>query len=335
MKILVYASVFHPAIGGIENHTLFLVREFVRAGHQVKVITEQIQDPEKPLDGIEVIHSSSIAGQLRLFFWSDLLYMPNITLKGVWLFVFNPFKKWVISHNDFHLMYFNDLKTKFKNWLIKRASGNISVSKSVADFLKVPSAVIYNCYDNDKFKIYPEEKRDFDFVFVGRLVSQKGCELLIDACAMIKRPFTLNIIGDGFEMEKLRKKVEDFKLEDSIKFLGFKQNEELARLLNRHKVMIVPSLDVEGFGIVALEGLACGCEMIVSNAGGLAEAVGDQGSIFPMGDKDALHNLLESNLDKNNANLMNDARKKYLDDHSKAAVADKYIAFFKRITAKN
>lgn len=335
MKILVYSSVFYPAIGGIENHTLFLVREFVKAGHQVKVVTEQIQDPSKPLENIEVVHASNKWRQLQLFFWSDLVYMPNITLKGVWLFVFNPFKKWVISHNDFHLMYFNDLKTKFKNFLIKRAGGNIAVSNSVAKFLKVPSKVIYNCYNDELFKLYPDEKREFDFVFVGRLVSQKGCELLIDACADLQGPFTLNIIGDGFEMEKLQSKVKAMNLQNSVHFLGFKQNEELARQLNKHKTMIVPSLDVEGFGIVALEGMACGCHMIVSNAGGLEEAVGNHGDVFPMGDKQALEKLLQKRLDQNSIDTMNADKSAYLADHSRSAVASKYLDYFKQITSKN
>lgn len=335
MKILVYSSVFYPGIGGIENHTLFLVREFVNAGHQVKVVTEQAQDPAKPLEGIEVVHASSKWRQLQLFFWCDLVYMPNITLKGVWLFAFNPFKPWVISHNDFHLMYFNDLKTKFKNFLIRRSGGNISVSQSVANFLKVPSMVIYNCYNDQLFKLYPDEKREFDFAFVGRLVSQKGCELLIDACSEIDRPYTLNIVGDGFEMEKLQAKVKALKLDNKIRFLGFKQNEDLARTLNRHKVMIVPSLDVEGFGIVALEGMACGCKMIVSNAGGLAEAAGEFGYIFRMGDKAELKRLLELMLDENSQQVMDDARIAYLADHSRKAVADKYLGYFSQICHKN
>lgn len=335
MKILVYSSVFYPAIGGIENHSLFLVREFVKAGHQVKVVTEQVQDPSKPLDNIEVVHASEKWRQLQLFLWCDLVYMPNITLKGVWLFAFNPFKKWVISHNDFHLMYFNDLKTKFKNFLIKRASGNIAVSQSVANFLQVPSKVIYNCYNDELFKLYPEENRQYDFAFVGRLVSQKGCELLIDACAELNQKFTLNIIGDGFEMEKLQNKVKSLNLQDSISFLGFKQNEELARLLNQHRTMIVPSLDVEGFGIVALEGMACGCHMIVSNAGGLEEAVGAHGDVFPMGDKETLKSFLLKRLQLNANVEMDQTKTQYLTDHSRFAVADKYLRYFKQITSKN
>ncbi|MCC6818851.1 MAG: glycosyltransferase family 4 protein [Bacteroidia bacterium] len=331
MKILVYSSVFYPAIGGIENHTLFLVREFVDQGHQFKLVTEQTQDPNKPLDAIEVVHASDKWRQLQLFFWSDLVYMPNITLKGVWLFAFNPFKKWVISHNDFHLMYSNDLKTKFKNFLIKRASGNISVSQSVADFLKVPSKVIYNCYNNDLFKLYPDELRVYDFAFVGRLVSQKGCELLIDACAEIELNYTLNIIGDGFEMEALKAKVSQLGLNLKIHFLGFKQNEDLARLLNQHHTMIVPSLDVEGFGIVALEGMACGCHMIVSNAGGLSEAVANHGDVFPMGDKNKLKELLLNRLNSQTKFVESESKNNYLIDHSKKSVAIKYLDFFKQI----
>ena len=56
MKILIYSSVFYPAIGGIENHTRMLAAEFVRAGHQVKVVTEQAQGDAPPLHGIEIVH---------------------------------------------------------------------------------------------------------------------------------------------------------------------------------------------------------------------------------------------------------------------------------------
>lgn len=330
MKILVVSSVFYPAIGGIENHTLFLVKEFVKAGHVVKVITEQKQDPLKPLENIEIIHSSSIMGQLRLFFWSDLVYMPNITLKGVWLFAFNPFKKWVISHNDFSLQYTANFKAKLKRFFIARADVNIAVSQCLADFLPVKSKVIYNCYDDDVFKLYPDEKRDLDIIFVGRLVSQKGCALLIDACAELNVPFTLSIIGDGYEYESLNQKVKESGLEDKVKFHGFKKGVELARCLNRHKIMVVPSLDVEGFGIVALEGLACGCNMIVSEAGGLSEAVKGHAHTFQMGDKDGLVHALKKCLDPNTKSISNEIEKAaYLQDHSRKKVAEYYLETFK------
>ena len=190
-------------------------------------------------------------------------------------------------------MHTSGIKRRIKDFCIQRATRHIAVSRSVADSLAVESTVIHNCYDDEVFKLYPQEPRDFDFVFVGRLVSQKGCELLIDACSRLGRPFSLNIIGDGFESEKLRAKVKALGLERQIGFLGFMQGEALARMLNRHRTMVVPSLGVEGFGIVALEGLACGCRLLVSDAGGLTEAVDGQGEIFGVGDVDALHALLE------------------------------------------
>lgn len=329
MRILVYSSVFHPSIGGIENHTLLLVQEFLKAGHEIKIITEQMQDRKRMLGDLEIVHSSQKLKQLELFFWSEVVFMPNITLKGVWLFLFNPFKRWVISHNDFHLMYSNDLKTAIKKRLISRASENISVSKTVADFVQVKSTVVYNCYDNDTFKLYPDESREFDFVFVGRLVTQKGCEMLIDACSRLGKDFSLNIVGDGPESPKLKDKVSALGLNGNIKFLGFMQGESLARMLNRHKVMVVPSMGVEGFGIVALEGLACGCKMLVSNAGGLAEAVEGHCETFEMGDTEALSLLLDKALGAAEVHQMPQDRIKYLKEHSKESVAEKYLDVFR------
>ena len=49
------------------------------------------------------------------------------------------------------------------------------------------------------------------------------------------------------------------------------------RLLNRHEVMVVPSVFPESFGVVALEGIACGCVIVGTNGGGLAEAIGPCG----------------------------------------------------------
>lgn len=328
MKILIYSSVFHPAIGGIENLTLSLAQEFVNSGHEVKVVTEQVQKKNAPLPGIEVVHASSKWAQLKLFFWSDVVYMPNITLKGVWLFLFNPFKKWVVSHNDFHLINSHGPKARLKNIAIKAAATNIAVSHSVARALTVDSTVVYNCYKDEVFRLYPDEPRNIDFLFVGRLVSQKGCEMLIEACSRLRKPFRLNIVGHGFEYEALNAKVQRLGLGDSIGFLGFMRDEELARTMNRHRVMIVPSMGPEGFGIVALEGLACGCKMVVADAGGLAEAVDGFGEVFPMGDVEALTKLLQRSLDERDSDPMSNAKVAYLRDRSTRTVAQKYLNLF-------
>ncbi|MBC8039184.1 MAG: glycosyltransferase family 4 protein [Opitutaceae bacterium] len=329
MNILIRSSVFYPSIGGLENLTVLLATEFVKSGHAVKVITEQPQDPLNPLPDIEVLPAGNAIAELKLFLWSDIFYMPNITLKGVWVMAFNPWKKWIISHNDFHLTHSQNWKNKLKKNLIARASKNISVSQSVAESLDTPSDVVHNCYDNEIFKIYPEETRRFDFLFVGRLVTQKGCDLLIEACTGLPAPFTLNIVGDGSERQNLHDKVAARGLSDRVRFLGEIEKEPLARLMNQHRVMIVPSLRAEGFGIVALEGLACGCKMLVSNAGGLPEAIAGFSEVFPMGDVDALRACMRTQCAPSEpTDLMPPVKLQFLKDHSKQYVARKYLDLF-------
>jgi glycosyltransferase involved in cell wall biosynthesis len=327
MNILVFSTVFHPAVGGLENQTLILIREFIKLGHSVKVITDQKQF--LPSKDFEVFETPSFLRKLKLFFWCNAFYMPNISLKGAWLMLFNPKKKWVISHNDYYLHNRASIKTRIKRMLIKMASKNISVSSSVAGYINTSSTVIYNCYDDAIFKLYPEEQRVFDIVFLGRLVSQKGCDTLVKACTKLKQPFTLNIVGDGPEKARLQQMVTAAGLTDSIKFLGTKRGLELAKILNRHRIMVVPSAKSEGFGIVVLEGLACGCKMIASNADGLMEAVGKFGEIFPMKNDNALATLLGKSLDTAPTTpVISEELKIYLRNHNKHVVSEQYLSVF-------
>jgi glycogen(starch) synthase len=330
MNILIFTTVFYPAIGGIENMTVNLAKEFIKEGHHVKVITHQ--KPAIPLANIKTYHSPSYLKMIRLFMWSNVYYMPNISLKGVWLLMFNPFKKWIVSHNDFYLGNTKQIEVKIKRLLIKFASCNIAVSKSVASKLNTKSQVVYNCYDETIFKLYEDEKRIYDFVFVGRLVSQKGCEILIKACKGLNAPFTLNIIGDGFERHRLEQLVDDLELTEHIHFLGFLKGNELARMLNRHKVLVVPSIGKEGFGIVALEGMACGCRIITADAGGLHEALDKFGKIFPMSNVEALNKLLkeEMAIEIDKSEVVNSELKTYLSKHTAKIVAKKYLYFFSK-----
>src|SRR5689334_13350053 len=72
-----------------------------------------------------------------------------------------------------------------------------------------------------------------------------------------------------------------------VELTGIKSGSDLARYLARHRVMAVPSRCEEGFGIVALEGIACGCVVVGTNLGGLPEAIGPVGIVVPNGDSGA------------------------------------------------
>lgn len=327
MHILIFSTVFYPVLGGIENLTLNLSKEFVKNGHQVKVITHQKQN--KTLKGIDVYCAPGFIKTIRLFLWCHVYYMPNISLKGIWPLLINPNKKWIISQNDFSLTNTKNLASLIKLFLIRFTSKNISVSKSVAASLNTSSEVVYNCYDDAVFKTYNAAERTLDFIFIGRLVSQKGCDTLINACYNLQRPFKLTIVGDGPEMKRLKRLANKLHLTEHINFTGTLSSGKIAGLLNQHKVLVIPSNGKEGFGIVVLEGLACGCRVVAADAGGLSEAVGKFGKLFQSGNVRQLNHLLKEALQQINQPLYNsDELTEYLNNHKKHIVAQKYLSIF-------
>jgi glycosyltransferase involved in cell wall biosynthesis len=329
MRILIYSPKFYPSIGGLENLTLMLAREFRKAGHDVKVITQEATDGTDC--GVETYYRPSAFKILSLYNACDVFYMPNISLKGFWLRLLNPFKKWVISHNGWYerregMVGWQD---KLKLFLLRFASANISVSKVVAERLPVKSTVIHNCYDTALF--YDDEKavRSKDILFVGRLVSDKGCDLLLDACIDMWRSgekFSLTITGDGPDRKMLEEKVRSASVEDKVEFSGFRKDHALRETFHQHKIQVVPSKWKEPFGIVALEGLACGCKVLCSDEGGLPEAVGPFGYTFKRNSKEDLISKMKDLLD--NKVAIKPGLRAYLNEHSPEKVAKAYLRVF-------
>ena len=115
------------------------------------------------------------------------------------------------------------------------------------------------------------------------MVSDKGIDVLIEAMAKLRSrgfepSFTLVV---GGQKPVIRGKVNQLGLGNLVTFAGQVTGEKLNRLLNAHRIMVVPSREGEGFGVVALEGIACGCVVVGSTHGGLSEAIGQCGRIFP------------------------------------------------------
>lgn len=307
-----------------------LSHEFLKKGHQVKVICFE-QDNGVPC-GVETYYSPSLGKQLQLFMWSSVFYMPNISLKGIWLLLFNPFKKWVVSHNAWYgpnnVNAKKGFNEKFKLFLLKFAR-NISVSKAIARYIPVPSVVVPNCYDANIFRHY-EHSRTNDILFVGRLVSDKGIDVLMNACLLLWNKgadFKLHIVGKGEMEDWIIDTINKNGLEEKVLLKGKMIGTMLAKEMNAHKIMVVPSTWQEPFGIVALEGLACGCKVICSSGGGLPEAVGEFGDLFINGNVDELASLIETNL--NRAYRPNKEQLAvFLATHSPSSVADKYITVF-------
>lgn len=333
MKVLVYSPFFYPSIGGLETVVSILAHEFVFQGHEVKLVS-QIPATDTKFFPFEVIRKPSLQKLKELTCWCDIYFQPNISLKGIWPLFIHP-KPWVVSHNGWYTRVDGSFgwQDYLKHFAIRFATG-ISVSRAVADHVSTPSTVIPNPYQEDIFFEIPETTRDTELVFLGRLVSDKGVDLLLAALAHLKRlglTPNLTIVGQGPEEPKLQQQVKELEMTNQVSFVGTKIEQDLAHLLNGHQIMVVPSRWQEPFGVVALEGIACGCVVVGSEGGGLKEAIGPCGVTFPNGDVQALTDVLAKLLTHPEARSQYRAMaQSHLAKHQKAEVAKAYLQVFER-----
>jgi glycogen synthase len=110
---------------------------------------------------------------------------------------------------------------------------------------------------------------------VGRLVPQKGFDVLVDAFASpLLSGLQLRIAGEGAEGESLRMRASELGIADRVKFLGPVGREELPRMLAGARVFALPSRS-EPFGIALLEAMAAGVPSVATRSGGVVEFARD------------------------------------------------------------
>lgn len=112
---------------------------------------------------------------------------------------------------------------------------------------------------------------------VGRLEPRKGVPFLLDSLALVVRQIPevhLYLIGQGSLRRALERQVDALGIGKNVTFLGRVSDEELAQWYNRVSAAVVPSV-FEGFGLTAVEALACGTPVIATRTDGLKELIAD------------------------------------------------------------
>jgi glycosyltransferase involved in cell wall biosynthesis len=287
---VLFSPAFHPKIGGLETVIQVLASQWSKLGIKVTVITDTTFDGENPFD-FDVERKSSFLQKIRIYRSADAVIFANISLWGFLplLLCFGKTPAWIATHHGWYENFGKPIKIldRVKKKIAQYADANISVSKAVDSYLRLNGEVIPNPYDQTLFRRLPNIERVKNFVFLGRLVSDKGADMLINAFVELKKDKiipTLTIIGTGPEKDKLEKLVLEQQLDKQITFTGALVGESLVQQLNQHQTLVVPSRWNEPFGVVALEGIACGCSVIGSAGGGLKEAIGLCGITFTNGD---------------------------------------------------
>ncbi|MCB0176401.1 MAG: glycosyltransferase family 4 protein [Anaerolineae bacterium] len=340
MKILFSSLHFYPSIGGSETNAEILAGEFTKLNHQVIVVTQTSdlnKEEKKRSFPFQVVRQPSPIELVRLVMWSDVCIHNGIMLTQAWplLIIRRP---WVIRHQVWLRSIDGTLgkvggnenhwKVQLKHFVTRFAT-SISISHAIADHLHHPATVIPNPYRNNLFRILPNVSRIKELVFLGRLVSEKGADVLLRALSQLQSYNLcpqLTIIGTGPEQKNLIQMASELGIKQQVDFAGVKIGDPLVKALNEHQIMVVPSIYHEPFGVVALEGIACGCVVIGSAGGGLKDAIGPCGMTFPNGDVEALTQALYRLLTK--PQQLADYRARaavHLARHDKTQVARQYL----------
>lgn len=343
MKIILATHAFFPSIGGLETVAKILAEEFTRVGHEVQLIAQTPAPGRTPAEeekqfGFPVHRHPGPLEMLRLIRWCDVYFQNNISLNTLWplLLVRRP---WVLSHQTWLTRDTGRVgwQDRLKKFLIRFGSP-IAISRAVAAPLPVKATIIGNPYQDDCFRLLPKIVRDRDIVFLARLVSDKGGDVTLAALQQLKEEGltpSLTIVGDGPERENLERMTEQFGLAAQVTFTGMRTGEPLVETLNAHRIMVVPSRLAEPFGVVALEGIACGCALVGSELGGLADAIGPCGLTFPNGNFQALADCLRQVLcDEALCQQLRSHAPEHLAKHTPARIAECYLEVFRRVTKR-
>lgn len=325
MRIYVYSRSFSPAIGGMERLMEVLAREFVRMGHGVTVVTETPGEAELLFP---VVRAPKLRQAFALARNSDVIIAAPLSLRRLPLHLLSR-RPILVAHPILYLNHGRHLALS----LVKRLAARLVTSVVPSRFMAThfPGAqVIPNPYDAATFDAPESKTPRRDLLFVGRLVPEKGCDILLRAFATSGVPDRLTIVGDGPERGALARQAEVLGIATQIEFRGELTGPALADVMRVHRVMVVPTLCEEAFGIVALEGLASGCRMIVADSGGLPEAVGSFALTFPRGDVSTLTACLQLTLGPDDKPPSRCDIEAHLKNFRPEQIAQRYLAVIDR-----
>ncbi len=330
MRILLYSSVFLPSIGGVETITATLAETIVRLGKECTVVTETPSDKEDNRS-YRVVRRPTFRERFELARQCDLIHSNGASL-AMFPFAKLNNKPFIWTHNGYQvscvdglgwvdgepapltpiasliyhlqkkgLIFFlkESVKLMVRRYVAANVDLNIAATHWVAKRQPLKNQIIaYTPYPLNQFQASRHAgQKKYDFIYVGRLVSEKGVSDLIKAFhLLVSTPHyqekRLAIVGDGTIKPALERQVAELRLTDKVFFLGSKSGTQLLEVIGQSQIAVVPSVWEEPMGGVALELLAAGKNIIVSEYGGHAECVGNAGVKFKNGDYQSLYKCM-------------------------------------------
>lgn len=174
--------------------------------------------------------------------------------------------------------------------------------------------------------------------FFGRLVPEKGLDLLFRACVKLLGRWSIIVVGTGPAQEELEGLAERLGIAGRVTWLGALPRDRVFEVWPRLDCVALPSRTaphwVEVTPRAALEGMAHGLPVVASASGALPELVGAGGTIVPEEDVAALTAALQRFHDDpgERARLGAAGRRRIMDEYTDSAIAEKTLAFWREAT---
>jgi glycosyltransferase involved in cell wall biosynthesis len=332
MRILLHSHAFLPSLGGIERSTQLLAEALVAHGHQVELVTatpaaDRHFDLAQPyriwrrpslwrlvtlLLRADVVHGNGAS--LAVVLPAVLLRRPALWTHQAWQLLsvdglgwadgeptpLNPAASLRFYRRRLPLLAWirQWLQLHLRRWVAFQLDANVAISHWMAERQPLPRLqVIPNPVALPAFPWSDPAQRPVELLFLGRLVSEKGLNVLLDALAHLARPPhglrpQLLVVGDGPMRPSWQRQAEDLGLGDQVRFVGARPSAALPELLNQARIGVVPSAWEEPMGLVAVELIAAGLIPVVAARGGLAENIDSAGRTFANGNALALAAVL-------------------------------------------
>lgn len=312
-------------VGGVEGRAAAYTRELVKTHHFVELIalSPSYEFTRTQFQGATLSKYPSSSKRVVRSFRSALrevsansidsifLLSGALTLFGITLLVFAR----LTGRNSVAFLYGKDIlgakESEFRRFALLTASllaGRIAVNSRFTErllprFLSRKVGIVYPGVDPEISLVNTPRAGDGSrrVLFVGRLVDRKGADDLIRAFSSVAKELddaSLEIVGDGPEMERLKAMVVQLGVENKVRFFGNLTGRPLYERYSMADVFAMPSkatsTDVEGFGTVYLEAGLFGKPSIGTTTGGIPEAIQDgvSGLLVPAQDVQALAQAL-------------------------------------------
>jgi len=233
------------------------------------------------------LHAARHVGARTLFFtWQNLArrYPPPFC----WM------ERYVLAHADYALAGNAEAEK------VLRTKGYRGPIRVICQFGIDPEIFQFSALGlqsrEDNLQLATCNLQPFIIGYVGRLVREKGVDLLLRAAAGLEGEWRLWILGHGPERERLVALARKLGIAGRVTFEGLIPSTQMPDFYPQLDVLVLPSRTrpnwKEQFGRVLIEAMACGVPVVGSDSGEIPHVIGEAGLIFPEGDVAALRSML-------------------------------------------